>query len=180
MNENTYTRFGVQSLLATLIKSVPLFVIFIAGRIALWYVINHKGFENINSMLGFSIDAYVTKGFTIIMAFVIVVCMITVIINYMSTEFRLDEHAFSLRKGILVRHEQSFPLRYIHNVSSRQGLVDQMFGVCTCIIEMTADDGDDQRSDDIVLRNLDVKLFHHIQDTLLSRVNTQKIVVNQA
>ncbi len=83
----------------------------------------------------------------------------------------------SLKTGFFLKQEESFPLRFINNVSHRQNILDQLFGVGTCIVEMTSDEQDAVHADNVVLSDLSNEKALELKDILLARANTQQVAV---
>lgn len=181
IENNTYHNHGPKSLSAKIIRGllVPLVVLIATGASLLLQ--NTELAFTLENLLNINLFAYLISGGVII---AIVLGLIQALIGwlqYKSTSFMLSDNALYIRTGILERNETSIPLRHIHNIVQRQGVVDRMLGVCSCVIEIQDDEvsttGTAQVSGDVLLGDVDMELVIPLREAILSRANTQRMVV---
>ncbi len=181
IENNIYHNHGPKSLSAKIIRGllVPLVVLLATG--ASFGIQNTELAFVIESLLNINLLAYLVSGGVIIALVLGLIQALVAWLTYKNTTFMLSDNALYIRTGIVERNETSVPLRHIQNIVQRQGIVDRMLGVCSCIIEIQDDEvsttGTAHISGDVVLRDVDMNLVVPLRESILTRANTQRMVV---
>ena len=169
--------FGKRSLVAKIIKNM-LFVLIVA--VVVIFVIasrNHEMIVQVNELVGVDLSKWIAIVGIVAIFMVAIIQIFIAWIEYVTTTFQITENAFIVKKGFFLKHENSFPIRYINNVSYTQGIFDQALGVGTCIVDMVSDEQDATYADKVILSDMDQGLVEELENILLNRAQAQKVVV---
>lgn len=169
--------FGIRSLYSKLFKNLltPV-LIFIVGVIVI-YSKSNPIWSEIDALVPVSSYLLVTRIIVVICTVSVVVQIISVLISYFTTKVMLSPSALTLKKGFFLKTEENFPLRFINNVTDQQNVLDQVFGVGTCTIEMMSDEHDSPYADKVIFEDMSHDLIVGLKETLLARTNIQHIAV---
>lgn len=181
IENNLYHNHGPKSLSAKMIRGlvVPLIILVATG--ASFGLQNTELAFAIESLLNINLLAYLVSGGVIIAVAMGLIQALTAWLKYKNTAFMLSDNALYIRTGILERNETSIPLRHIQNIVQRQGIIDRMLGVCSCIIEIQDDEvsttGAPHTTGDVMLADVDMNLVLPLREAILMRANTQRMVM---
>lgn len=181
IENNTYHNHGPKSLSAKIIRGllVPLVVLIATG--ASLILQNTELAFTLENLLNINLLTYIISGGVGIAVVLGLFQALVAWLQYQNTTFMLSDNALYIRTGILERSETSIPLRHVQNIVQRQGVMDRMLGVCTCVIEIQDDEvsttGTAQASGDVLLGDVDMELVVPLRESILSRANTQRMVV---
>src|SRR5690606_36233360 len=76
--------------------------------------------------------------------FFIILTLVKIILNWMTSTYATDQRAFYLSKGIFTKEERTVPFSKIQNVQRRMTIVHKLFGL-TAITFETGITGEDNR-----------------------------------
>ncbi len=172
--------FGVKGFIAKIVKSMLLVLLILVIVIVIIGQRNHEVVMQIGSMVGISLSTWIPIigiGATALFALIQIVIAW---IEYLTTKFQVTENALIVKKGFLLKQENSFPLRYINNVSHNRGILDQILGVGTCVVDMVSDEKDAAHADKVSFDDMDQGMIEELENILLTRAQAQKIVVARA
>lgn len=181
IENNIYHNYGQKSLSAKIFRSllVPILVLIATGT-ALFLQNTELAFI-LEGFLKINVLTYIVSGGVMVALILGLVQILVGWLQYKNTLFMLSDNALYIRTGILERNEISIPLRHIQNIIQRQGILDRMLQVCSCEIEIEDDEVSTSSgaysSRDIILRDVDIKLVTPLREAILSRANTQRMVV---
>jgi uncharacterized membrane protein YdbT with pleckstrin-like domain len=190
--DKPYERLGHKAMLILLLNnSAGAIVIFLA-----WILLSVAStFINVDQMGYFFLgrnDAGETMGHIITLALFAVFCLVflalvwavlVTLIDYYSFRFRVGDHAFRLKRGILNIAETSIPYRQIQDVNLSQGILYQLFGVCRVSI-LTAgndepeEDGEKDHTEGYI-PVLPKSRAEQLREELLRRSNVQEVIETQ-
>ena len=180
IENNVYYPFGPRGLYAKIFRSMglPAAIILVVILLAL-----------AGGVVSDMVDAYVPGLFHYLIVGGIVAAAVLALfgavigwLRYVNCTFMVSDNALYLRNGVLRRTEISIPLRHMSNILQQQSIVDRVLGVCRCQIEIQADEVSAANTstsvpDDVVLYDVDMDLIVPLRELLLSRSNTQRMVV---
>lgn len=182
LQENIFYTFGTKSFITLLVKNLSFifFVIIIIG--VLLVTKDMSFFQSLDELLGTSSWDWMMKIVLIGGSMMILFQIINSWITYQTTCFMVSENTLTLRHGFFTKYEKSFPLRYVINMSHHQGVLDQLMGTGTAIIEMSSDEPESLQSphaNDLTFHDIDITLLASLQSMVLTRANTQKMSITQ-
>lgn len=169
--------FGTKGFIAKIIKRMLLVIMVLVIVIIIISQSNHEIVIQIGSMVGINLGTWIPVVGIITVALFTLVQIIIAWIEYVSTQFQVTENALIVKKGFFVKQENSFPLRYINNVSHNRGILDQLLGVGTCVVDMVSDEKDAVHADKVSFDDMDQGMIEELENILLTRAQAQKIVV---
>lgn len=176
IKDGVFYRFGIRGLVVKIVKNLLISVLLFGI-----YFFLSKAYPEVWMQIDSLVHIDISRWLFLIVLGVAVlsipVQIISALISYMTTQFMVSSTTLSLKTGFLLKQEESFPLRYINNVSSSQNILDQLFGVGTCIVEMTSDEKDAQHADNVSLSDLEQEKVLELKEILLARANTQQVTV---
>ncbi len=169
--------FGTRGFIAKIVKNMFLVILILVIVIIIMSQRNHEIVTQIGSMLGISLSAWIPiVGMSAVVLFALVQIGLAWI-EYITTQFQVTENALIMKKGFFLKQENSFPLRYINNVSHNRGVLDQILGVGTCVVDMVSDEKDAAHADKVSFDDMDQGMIEELETILLTRAQAQKIVV---
>ncbi len=172
--------FGTKGLIAKIVKNMFLVILILVIVIIIMSQRNHEIVTQIGSMIGISLSSWISViGIGAVVLFALIQLIIAWI-EYVTTQFQVTENALIVKKGFFFKQENSFPLRYINNVSHNRGVLDQILGVGTCVVDMVSDEKDAAHADKVSFNDMDQGLIEELENILLTRAQAQKIVVATA
>lgn len=175
--ENTFMPFGSKSLKVKLFKNLLISAVFLAVLIIFFLLKGSEIFTSLDNMFSISSWHWVMGISGTLVIGSMLFFSITTWITYITTRFQISENAIILQSGFFLKKENSFPIRYVSNVSHYRGIIDQLFGVGTCIIEIASDESDAPHADRITLHDMDQRIIESLEDILIKRSHNQRFVV---
>lgn len=182
IQNDTYYPFGTSGLYAKIVRSMGLPVAILAITILIAIVKGSAFFASTfgagaSDALGFVVPV----GIGLAVALALIDAFIAWL-RYVNNTFMVSDNALYLRNGILQRREISVPFRHMSNILQQQSIFDRIMGVCRCQIEIQADEIAPVTTatsvpDDVVLYDVDMGMIGALRELLLSRSNTQRMVV---
>lgn len=182
LENGVYYSFGPKSFIAKIIEGLIAPVAILLLTVGAFFIQDSDFAVMIESFIKLNLVTVLVSTGVILAVLVALVQLIVAWLYYRNTHFMVSENALYIRTGIMQRSEMSIPLRHISNILQQQSITDRLFQVCTCTIEIQEDEvsqteGAPASSDDVVLRQLDVAYATPLRELLLSRSNTQRMVV---
>lgn len=169
--------FGGKSLIAKMVKNMLLVVMILVVVIIIISQRNQDIVAQAGLIMGMNLSTWIPLlGMGVVIAFALIQGIITWI-EYMTTRFQVTENALIVKKGFFLKQENSFPLRYINNVSHNQDVLGQVLGVGTCVVDMVSDEKDASYADKVTFDDMDQGLIEELETILLTRAQAQKVVV---
>lgn len=182
LESGVYYSFGPQSLIAKIAQASLVPVIVLVLTSTAFFVQGTAFAVMIESFVKLNIVSVLVSSGVILAVLIAIAQLIIAWLNYRNIQFMVSDNALYVRTGIIQRNEISIPLRHINNILQQQSITDRMFQVCTCTIEIQEDEvsqtgGTPAPADNVVLYQLDLKYAVPLRELLLSRSNTQRMVM---
>lgn len=177
ISDGVFYRFGISSLVVKMFKSLLISVLLLGIFFFLVSNGHNQFWIQLDTLVNFQVSGWVFKITLAIALLSIPLQVISALISYLTTQFMVSNTTLSRKSGFFLREEESFPLRYINNISTNQNVMDQVFGVGTCIIEMMSDEKDAPHADKVSLDDLSKEKMLELKDILLARTNIQQVTV---
>lgn len=190
IESNIYQTYGPKSLSAKMIRGLALPLLVLVITVIFLMIKDTQYIAMLESALNINIIGYVLIGGVILVLVVTFIELGRAWLEYHNSAFMITDNALYIKTGILNRNEISIPLRHVQNIIQRQGVTEQMLGVCHCAIEITDDDVSSTSgtststtangvgaSGDVILRDVDMNLAMPLRESILAHANTQRMVM---
>lgn len=182
LESGIYYSFGPKSFTAKIAQGLLAPVVVLVLTAGAFFIQGTAFAVMIESFIKLNIVTVLVSSGVILTLLIAVAQLIVAWLHYRNTQFMISDNALYIRTGIIQRNEISIPLRHINNILQQQTIADRMFQVCTCTIEIQEDEvsqtvGTQKPSDNVVLYQLDLDYATPLRELLLSRSNTQRMVM---
>lgn len=187
--DKPYERLGKKSLIVLLLNNSAGPIIIFLGWILLTYFsyyvdpqqISHffLGREDGGELVSHVITLLLFAVFCLVLLSIVLAGLLTTI-DYFSFQFRVGDHAFRLKRGILHITETSIPYRQIQDVNLSQTIIYRIFGVTRVSIltsgnDEPEEDGKKDHSEGYI-PVLDRTRAEHLREELIRRSNVQEVI----
>jgi uncharacterized membrane protein YdbT with pleckstrin-like domain len=177
-----YKTLGIKTLfLYTIERSIPAILLFFLGVLLpsiSRFIITSTSFE-----VDPSNYALIDKVGNMVMALIIIlailalaIAIISSVVTYISTLYRLGEHSIRFRKGLISRMEVSIPYKQVQNVNIHQSIFLRILGLAKLVVFSAGGETAEGGPDDQVFRLVDINIAEEIKRELLERANIQRII----
>ena len=182
LESGVYYSFGPKSFTAKIAQGIIVPVVILLLTAGAFFIQNTSFAVMVESFIKINLITVLVSSGVILAVLVTIAQLIVGWLYYRNTQFMISDNALYIRTGIIQRNEVSIPLRHINNILQQQSITDRMFQVCTCTIEIQEDEvsqtaGNPSLSDNVVLNQLDLEYATPLRELLLSRSNTQRMVM---
>ncbi|MEI8223518.1 MAG: PH domain-containing protein [bacterium] len=182
LESGVYYSFGPKSFIAKIVQGLIAPVAILLLTAGAFFIQDTAFAVMVESFIKLNLVAVLVSSGVILAVLVALAQLIVAWLYYRNTHFMISDNALYIRTGIIQRNEISIPLRHINNILQQQSITDRMFQVCTCTIEIQEDEvsqtaGTPTSSDNVVLYQLDLEYATPLRELLLSRSNTQRMVM---
>jgi uncharacterized membrane protein YdbT with pleckstrin-like domain len=181
IENNIYYPMGSHGLYAKIIRAMGLPVMIVVIVIIFTLLTGTSSAEKIEMMVPGFFHFAIFGGFVLAVVTGLLGALVGWL-RYINTTFMVSDNALYLRNGILERTEISVPFRHMSNILQQQTILDRVLGICRCQIEIQAEEVSATTSatavpDDVILYDVDMTLIESLRELLLSRANTQRMVM---